>query len=219
MSPGRTRLAVGDGRARGQWDEDSQEGPVPRRLAAARVLIVRDFLDAAACRAIQTAMDAGPTEPGEVLAAHGVTLDQDARRVSHVDIGADLGADIERRLDAWREAVSTFYEIPLSAREGPSFLRYDPGGFYGPHRDRGLVPSWPEVARRRIAVVAFLNSSRTVDPHADFSGGALRLFADSGEPVDVHPVRGTLIAFHAAVLHEVTVVRDGPRYTVVDWFC
>ena len=103
----------------------------------------------------------------------------------------------------------TFFAETLAEREGAGFLRYGPGGFYGPHRDRGIVPSWPGAERRSIAVVIFLNDG--------FGGGVLRLFGDAGAR-DIVPREGTLAAFPAATLHEVASVIDGTRDTVVDWF-
>ena len=46
----------------------------------------------------------------------------------------------------------------------------------------------------------------------------LRLYPDEGEPIDVEPVEGLLVAFPATMLHEVTRVGDAVRDAVVDWF-
>jgi len=127
---------------------------------------------------------------------------------------------VEQRLDTYRVPLEQFFGIDLSAREGPSFLRYGPGGFYKPHRDHGNVASWAGAARRRIALIVFLNSARELAPTGDFAGGALRLFAehDEGGAIDVRPREGTLVAFPATTLHEVAIVHDGTRDTIVDWF-
>jgi len=162
-------------------------------------------------------MDAGSVEPAEVL-HQGFQREDDVRRASNVDVDEDSLATIERRLDAHRETIAAFFEHRLGEREGASFLRYVAGDFYRPHRDRGVVESWPDAARRRVAVVVFLNSSRDADATGAFSGGALRLFVDGDSPIDVHPLEGLLVAFSADVLHEVTVVRGGTRDAIVDWF-
>jgi predicted 2-oxoglutarate/Fe(II)-dependent dioxygenase YbiX len=182
------------------------------------VLTVAGFLDPRTCREIRQAMDAGAAEPAEVL-EDGVTVDESARRASQVEIDPAVRAMVEARLEAARARLEEFYLVPLGDREGPSLLRYGPGGFYGPHRDWGRVPEWPDAARRRIALVVFLNSSRDREPDGDFSGGALRLYAGEGHAAhDVHPRAGALVAFPATALHEVTVVHGGIRDTVVDWF-
>ena len=63
----------------------------------------------------------------------------------------------------------------------------------------------------------FLNTSRDARPDGEFDGGLLRIFERDGE-TDVVPQAGTLVAFPADLLHEVTEVRGGTRDTVVDWF-
>jgi predicted 2-oxoglutarate/Fe(II)-dependent dioxygenase YbiX len=107
--------------------------------------------------------------------------------------------------------------VTLNRREGAGFVRYPEGGFYRPHRDRGNDPGWEGAARRAIALVVFLNTSRAVSPTGEFDGGVLRLRLPDGD-VDVTPEAGTLVAFSADVLHEVTEVRGGTRDTIVDWF-
>jgi predicted 2-oxoglutarate/Fe(II)-dependent dioxygenase YbiX len=178
-----------------------------------------DVLDQATCRWIQQAMDAGSQEPAAVL--HDVIdIEVEARRATDVDVGDEVMALVESRLDACRDAVAAFYRLILHGREGCGFLRYDAGGFYGPHVDRAEVPSWPGASRREITVVLFLNSSTEAAPAGEFGGGVLRVFPGGfgGEPVDVVPRRGLLVAFPAASPHEVTVVTHGRRDAVVDWF-
>lgn len=161
-------------------------------------------------------MDAGAASAADVLGA-AIVHDEGARRALEIEVDEPMLRVAEEQLDLQRSALEAFFGIRLGDREGASLLRYDVGGFYGPHQDRADVPSWPAAVRRRIAVVLFLNSSRDVDPSGDFTGGVLRIHADDGA-VDVAPRRGVIVAFPADVVHEVTDVRDGTRDTVVDWF-
>jgi predicted 2-oxoglutarate/Fe(II)-dependent dioxygenase YbiX len=153
-------------------------------------------------------MDAGVREDAEVLAA---TIEPrvETRRASAIEIDSSLIDEVEARLDDERAAIERFFGVTLAEREGAGFLRYEEGGFYLPHRDRASISSWPDAARRLVAVVMFLND--------DFEDGTLRLFLDAS-PVEVQPVAGLVVAFPAAVLHEVTAVRGGRRDAVVDWF-
>jgi predicted 2-oxoglutarate/Fe(II)-dependent dioxygenase YbiX len=153
-------------------------------------------------------MDRAASDAAEILGDE-ISLDVHARRAASVDVDAETVALVERALDAQRDTLATFFSQPLVEREGAGFLRYGPGGFYGPHRDRGVVPSWPGAARRTIAVVVFLNDG--------FTGGTLRLLDESG-PRAIVPQEGALVAFSADTLHEVVPVIDGTRDTVVDWF-
>jgi predicted 2-oxoglutarate/Fe(II)-dependent dioxygenase YbiX len=182
-----------------------------------RLFIEPRLFDPPTCRRIRAAMDAGTPEPSEVLGSD-MALDEEVRRAAHVDIDAMLLQVIEDRLDAAAPAIGRFYGLRLTEREGTSLLRYPAGGFYKPHRDYAVNAAWPGAARRRIAVVVFLASSRDEEPSGLFDGGWLRLLPDDGEPLDLRPRQGTLVAFPADTLHEVTVVGSGRRDTLVDWF-
>ena len=175
------------------------------------------FLAAADCQRVRAAMDRARPEPGEVL-GDTVAHREDVRRVVSLEVRRDVIAFVGGRLDAARAAIAAFFDLPLTTREGSGFLRYSAGGFYAPHRDRGDVPAWPDAARRRIALVAFLNDSRGADGAGTFTGGVLRLFLDEPEPVTVVPREGLLVAFPADELHEVTPVEHGVRDAIVDWF-
>lgn len=163
-------------------------------------------------------MDAGVPEPAEVL-GNDIRLDAAVRAATHIDVDPSTLACIEQLLDARRPDVAVFFGLDPGDREGASLLRYTAGGRFKPHRDRGDVPSWPDAARRRISLVLFLTSSTAVDPQGTFSGGALRLIDDGGATVrEIQPRAGTLVAFPATMLHEVTPVTSGVRDAVVDWF-
>jgi SM-20-related protein len=184
------------------------------------VHVVPAFVDPDFCRRCRAAMDRGVPEEAEVLAA-GFEAQPEVRSTTHLDVDPAVLDAVERRLDACREAVGQVFGLPLTGREGAGFLRYRPGGFYLPHRDWADDSPWPDAARRRVAVVLFLNGSRRGDPKAgEFEGGTLRLFpeAPGQPPVAVEPRAGTLVAFRADTLHEVTVVERGTRDAVVDWY-
>lgn len=182
-----------------------------------RIFIAPDVLDAPTCRRVQAAMDDGTPEEAEVL-GDGFELQRDVRRATQIDVADTVVAMVDAALDAVRVPIASFYGLVLQSREGASFLRYKTGGFYRPHVDRAFVPSWPLTARRQITIVLFLESSRDAEPSGGFRGGVLRLYPDHSRPIDVIPKRGTLVAFPAAMRHEVTRVTAGHRDTIVDWF-
>lgn len=184
------------------------------------VHVVPGFFSPAFCRECRDAMDQGVPEEAEVLAT-GFEARPAVRATTHIDVSADVLRAVEERLDGCREAVAAAFALPLTEREGTGFLRYRPGGFYLPHRDWAEHSPWPGAARRRVAVVIFLNGSRAGDGHTgEFEGGVLRLFPEqqAGPPIVVQPSAGTLVAFRADMLHEVTVVEAGTRDAIVDWY-
>ena len=174
-------------------------------------------MDVPTCRRVQAAMDAGTPEEAEVL-SDGFEVHDDGRRATQIDIADAVLAMVDATLDSVRIPVASFYRLVLQSREGVSVLRYETGGFYKPHVDRAHVPSWPLTERRQITMVLFLESSRDVEPAGGFSGGRLRLFPEDGDPIEIAPKAGTLVAFPASMLHEVTRVTSGRRDTIVDWF-
>jgi len=183
-----------------------------------RPLLIDGLIDPSACERVCRAMDAGTPEIAEILDAT-IAPDDTVRRSAHVDVDEETFAWLDRVLDASRGRMEEHFGTTLTRREGISLLRYPPGGFFRPHRDWGVVPSWPDAARRRISLVLFLQTSREADPAGTFSGGALRLYDDEGGGVhDIHPRAGTLVAFLSTTLHEVTPITDGVRDALVDWF-
>jgi predicted 2-oxoglutarate/Fe(II)-dependent dioxygenase YbiX len=182
-----------------------------------RIFIAEHAMDDATCRRVQAAMDVGVREPTEIIEGD-ITLAEDVRRASHIEVPPAIFELIDAHLDAQRDAVGAFFDLPLEGREGVTLLRYDAGGFYKPHVDRAYLAAWPPAARRALTVVLFLESSRVADPAGSFTGGVLRLFPDGGEPVEIVPRRGMLVAFPADTMHEVSPVIGGHRDTVVDWF-
>jgi predicted 2-oxoglutarate/Fe(II)-dependent dioxygenase YbiX len=182
-----------------------------------RIFIAEHVMDDATCRRIQAAMDVGVREPTEIIDGD-ITLAEDVRRASHIEVPPAIFELIDAHLDAQRDAAGAFFGLPLEGREGVNLLRYEAGGFYKPHVDRAYLAAWPPAARRALTVILFLESSRVADPASGFTGGVLRLFPDGGEPVEIVPRRGMLVAFPADTMHEVSPVIGGHRDTIVDWF-
>ena len=184
---------------------------------ALRIFVAERAMDDATCRRVQAAMDVGIREPSEVIEDE-MALVEDVRRASHIEVPQAIFELIDVHLDDQRDAIATFFEWPLQGREGVNLLRYEAGGFYKPHVDRADLPAWPPAAQRAFTVILFLDSAREAEPSGGFSGGVLRLLPDGAASIDIVPRRGLLVAFPADTIHEVLLVTDGHRDTVVDWF-
>jgi predicted 2-oxoglutarate/Fe(II)-dependent dioxygenase YbiX len=181
--------------------------------------LLEGFLTAEECQACSRGMDAGVPDPAEVL-VEGISPRDQVRRAETVDVAPEVLAMVETRLDQARDRIARHFDAALTDREGTGFVRYQPGGFYRPHIDWAESPDWPDAARRQVAVVVFLNSSRAGDAAGEFDGGVLRLLPDAPaeDHVEIVPRRGTLVAFPAAMPHEVTTVVGGVRDAAVDWY-
>jgi SM-20-related protein len=127
---------------------------------------------------------------------------------------------IEARLLALRQQIEGHFQVALQGCVTPQFLRYRKGDFYIAPRDNRLAK------QRQISVVVFLNDHALRHQALDFyDGGDLtfyRLIDDNprwtniGLPLTSE--EGLLIAFRSQVVHEVTPVTRGERYTIVNWF-
>jgi predicted 2-oxoglutarate/Fe(II)-dependent dioxygenase YbiX len=177
----------------------------------------RSFLSQEVCASVRAAMDRGAADPAEILEDAFEHQDH-VRRTLSIEVDRTTLAAVEQAFEAARPQLAALSGMTLGVREGTGFLRYLPGGFYRPHRDRGDVPSWPGAAHRQLALVVFLNTARDAGDPEGFTGGVLRLYPDDSGPIDIAPSEGVLVAFPATVLHEVTRVGDAVRDAVVDWF-
>jgi predicted 2-oxoglutarate/Fe(II)-dependent dioxygenase YbiX len=168
-----------------------------------------EFCLASDCARIREAMDSSAASPAEIYHADDYRVDEDARRAFEVEVADDIINEMQRVLDRVRPEAARFFGIALSDHEGPGFLRYPTGGFYGRHVD--VSPEWDELFPRRISIVLFLTSAGE-----ECEGGSLRVYLP--DMFDIPPRVGTLVAFPSNVPHEVLPVTQGVRDVVVDWF-
>jgi predicted 2-oxoglutarate/Fe(II)-dependent dioxygenase YbiX len=75
-----------------------------------------------------------------------------------------------------------------------------------------------------VSVVVFLNAQATHPVEETFEGGALAFYGLMKAPgmehagIPLEPEAGLLVAFRSDVMHEVSPVTRGERYTLVSWF-
>ena len=85
-----------------------------------------------------------------------------------------------------------------------------------------MEEGFEDIAKRQVSVVIFLN-----DPHnaaQGYRGGIINFHGlmdvpgsrAYGFPLD--PETGLFVAFRSTVLHGVTAVEEGKRYSLVTWF-
>ena len=84
------------------------------------------------------------------------------------------------------------------------------GGHFDWHKDYGRDPADPDQEPRKLTISLQLSDA------SDYEGCDLQL--RGGHQIDTAPrARGTLIAFPANVLHQVTPIRGGIRRALVAW--
>jgi predicted 2-oxoglutarate/Fe(II)-dependent dioxygenase YbiX len=182
------------------------------------VFVAPEFIDGELCAALCAHIRGTQRSRAAVLGADAVGVDATVRRVQETAIrGAEVDALAGRLLEL-RPRLAEYFGVALADGEDLSFLTYEPGDFYRPHRDRAeRDAAFVTGARsRRVSVVVFLNDG--------YGGGSLTLYGLVDDPkwriygFAVPAAAGMLVAFRADVLHEVTAVTSGERLTAVSWF-
>lgn len=139
-----------------------------------------------------------------------ISKDTTVRRssVSWLDMNADSNRWIVDRLWSAGGAVNDrYFNYVVDRIDGIQFTRYDSSGeFYGKHLDMEDSGS----RRRKLSLSIQLSDSD------DYAGGDL-LFHIDDQPIAVPKRRGFMAAFPSFMLHEVTPVTHGTRYSLVCW--
>jgi predicted 2-oxoglutarate/Fe(II)-dependent dioxygenase YbiX len=190
------------------------------------LLAVPTFLERDLCAEIRKEM----ATAGEVAATvrgadRSYAVDQQSRRTNWAEVSEETSSLVSERLMALRKEVAEVFGIEVSGVQRPQFLRYREGDFFAAHQDRGSDRKGAEFAQQReVSTVIFLNDETSEVRPDTYEGGALTLFGllDSGDDRNVGlPVTGeagALIGFPSEMLHEVTPITRGERFTVVSWF-
>lgn len=123
----------------------------------------------------------------------------------------------KQRLEHFAPALVRHFGIQPQRLEQPQFLLYLPGDYFRAHRDWAEA----EIYRERcLSLIVFLNDHQT---EPGFEGGRLSfLLPHALDPerlqgVPIPPRAGTLLAFRPQLLHEVSPVSSGQRYTIAAW--
>lgn len=105
-------------------------------------------------------------------------------------------------------------------RQGARFLQFGiyhgdregGGGFYNPHVDVFLV-NGDKPTQRKLSVMVQLS-----DP-GDYEGGDFQMHHVGHQPpAQAIRKRGTVLVFPSLVMHAVTEVTQGTRYSLVGWY-
>lgn len=130
---------------------------------------------------------------------------------------------IQSALKGLKPKLESFFQLQLTQKENPQFLRYQQGDFFIAHTDADLNPESPDYQKRKISVVCFLNNE--IDSpqlnQENYHQGELVLYGllkaeKAGIPI--HGQSGLALAFPSDLMHEVNPVTAGERYSVVTWF-
>jgi predicted 2-oxoglutarate/Fe(II)-dependent dioxygenase YbiX len=200
--------------------------PPPDFFRKHGLLLKTGFLEPALCAEYSRRLRAAAATRAEVFGRDlGGAVRPAVRNAWEAELSGSVETDIARRIDALRPELADHFGLTLGASEGPSFLVYRTGGFYRPHHD--LTPGHEDssigIGARRVSIVIFLNAMSTDPGPGEYAGGLLTFYGLIDDPAwqaygfALEPAPGLLVAFPSDLVHEVTPVAAGERYTIVDW--
>ncbi len=190
------------------------------------LLGVPGFLERDLCAEIRQEM----ASVGEVAATvragdRSYAVDERTRRTNWAEVSDETSSLVCERLMSLREDVEQVFGVEVSGVQRPQFLRYGEGDFFAAHQDRGSDRKGAAFAlQRQVSAVVFVNDETEEAGPDTYEGGALTLFGlldsrdDRNVGLPVSGEAGALIAFPSDMLHEVTPITRGQRFTVVSWF-
>ncbi len=143
------------------------------------------------------------------IAGKKTKLDVRRAKVSSLHRRGGFGWVYSRLWKAVQQANRDYFGFDIEGFDrGIQLIRYDGGGedHYDWHMDLG-----PSSTRRKVSVVMQLSDEN------DYEGGDLMLLYGH-KPRKGSRARGDLIAFPSFVMHKVTPVTAGTRFSLVAWF-
>jgi len=181
------------------------------------ILIQPQFLSPELCEQWIEAANQSPASAAEAD-SYGVRKGLQ-RKTTQLHISPELNKVILSKLETMSLAFEKHFQVKLTRCEQLQFLKYAPGDYFKPHIDKIDQPIYRE---RQVSIILLLNEP-TPQSKPPFTGGRLSFFV--GHPQDrkkmigipVLPATGMLIAFRPNLLHEVSEVTSGHRYSIVTW--
>lgn len=196
----------------------------PSFFARFGLYVAPDFLDGETCRRVRESMDEAQQVEATVEDEGELEVDRSHRKTRVAKVPAETSTLVRERLDALRETLSGHFGLDLEECEKPQFLVYEEGDFFRPHMDSSDKDA-DEAAGRRVSAVIFLNEASDEPAPDAYGGGSLSFYGllqddPKGQGVGLPLVGspGALVAFPSHMIHGVTPVTHGRRYTIASWF-
>lgn len=194
------------------------------------VFAIPGFLTPEECAEWRSVAKATDGKEAMVYTGNAPAVHDDFRKTLGVMVDGPVRAALEAKLRALHPVLEKEFDVKLGAAFDPvQCLVYRAGDFFRLHADVGGTTEQGEpseiakrINARRVTILVYLNEpNHETEP---YGGGVLSLFGlmggaagrEFGFPVDVET--GLLIAFRPTLMHEVSPVEHGKRFSLVTWF-
>lgn len=183
------------------------------------VYVKEDFLVASECAALCGEMsEAIKTEAATYSQSRKIEkIDHRVRKTQYCPISDQSNFAINRRIKEQKSVLEDFFKTQLDdSFEPPKYLYYAKGDFFSPHTDDQL--------NRKVNITINLNDKDSEAPALSYEGGALQLYgliqngAFSNRGIAAPSSAGCLIAYPVDIVHEVTPITAGSRFSIVSRF-
>jgi len=187
---------------------------------------VRNYFNNYLCKIYIEEIRSGHFRPASVDSGGDPYLNASLRRTTQVSISQTADRRLRLYLGELQPWLERRFRLALHGFESPQYLLYRPGDFFTRHIDSAKQSTRSTSAlERKVSVVVYLNGYASNTAEEGFKGGSLTLFPEAtaeGAPISngarLDPVPGLLVAFRSYILHEVSPVTFGERFTIVSWF-
>jgi predicted 2-oxoglutarate/Fe(II)-dependent dioxygenase YbiX len=196
----------------------------PGFFARFGLYVAPDFLAEETCRRVREAMEAAQQVEATVENEGELEVDRSHRKTRVAKVDPETSMLVREHLNALRETLAGHFGLDLDECEKPQFLVYEEGDFFRPHMDSSDKNA-DEASGRRVSAVVFLNEASAEPAPGAYGGGSLSFYGllqddPKGQGVGLPLVAtpGALVAFPSQLVHGVTPVTHGRRYTIASWF-
>ena len=190
------------------------------------LFVRKGFLDPDVCHRLATEVRASANRPATVREGGAQTVDENYRRSHLAEVPARSVGLVHERVISLTADLERHFQIATTVCRRPEFLIYRTGDFFSPHADSVRVgsPADNVVTSRRLTIVVFLNEESQTPCEGSYQGGSLDFYGlipdtrMTNRALSLTGETGLLVAFPAEMMHGVSPVVTGERYTVVTWF-
>ena len=176
------------------------------------VLLSGEFFHRDLSSRFHSAMREAPRFPARVTKRGDYSVLPEVRNTNRLHLEPCWHDLFRERIAELKPRFEGHFMRKFGACQEPQFMAYSEGHFFRAHRDVGAASEPPLITSRSLSIVVLLNPGQ-------YEGGTLILH-DMGVPgsrIKIAGRPGGFIAFHPVVLHEVTPVTRGERYSIATW--